>query len=64
MTANSGVEGVDKADFMGELVKEEVELQEVMQMENVEKHLAKKLHWTVIVCILKRNKKAEDPSLL
>ena len=60
MTANSGVEGVDKADFMGELVKEEVELQEVMQMENVEKHLAKKLHWTVIVCILKRNKKAED----
>ena len=42
MTANSGVEGVDKADFMGELVKEEVELQEVMQMENVEKHLAKK----------------------
>ena len=64
MTATSGVEGVDKADFMGELVKEEVELQEVMQMENVEKHLAKKLHWTVIVCILKRNKKAEDWNFL
>ena len=58
MTATSGVEeGIDKADFMGELVKEEVELQEVMQTENVEKHLAKKLHWTVIVCILKRNTK-------
>ncbi|CAI9155565.1 unnamed protein product, partial [Rangifer tarandus platyrhynchus] len=50
-------EGVDKADFMGELVKEAAELQEVMQMENAEKHLGKKLHWTVVVCILKRNTK-------
>lgn len=32
---------IDKANFMGELVKQEVELQEVMQMENVETHLAK-----------------------
>ena len=62
MAATSGVQqGVDKADFMGELVKEEAELQEVMQMENVEKHLGKKI---ALDCNRlypkKKHKKAED----